>query len=180
MQLPTPSEGADPKAATSLCCWSSQCSYHCSALGISCGFYCCCYNLGYKLVHILYNISISPYSNFKKRSLEKISLHKWGKRVNLPHLHLFQESVQNWQIKKTKTGIKFHLQGYFSAVSPSLQTRNSRAWRGSNKFPSNTVMCLSAWKNRESGEKVKTLASFNSWSYEGLSPVHFPVNLEGV
>lgn len=78
-------------------------------------------------LHILYNAPIDPYGNCKKWTLEKISLHKRGKRINLLNLHLFQESIQNWQIKKTKTRFEFHLQGYFSAVSPSLQAPNSTA-----------------------------------------------------
>ena len=109
-------------------------------------------------LYILYNASIGPYRNFKKWSLESISSHKQGKCVDPLNLHLFQGSIQSWQFKKTKTRIEFHLQGYFSAVSPSLQTPSSRAWKGSNKFPSNTVMCLSAWKNTESlGRKWKLL-----------------------
>uniref|UniRef100_A0A8B9IK46 Cytochrome P450 3A n=1 Tax=Anser cygnoides TaxID=8845 RepID=A0A8B9IK46_ANSCY len=40
-------------------------------------------------------------------------------------------------------------------------------------------MCLSAWKNTESREKEKTLASFSICSFECLSPAHFPENLEG-
>ena len=143
-------------------------------------------------LYVLYNASIGPYSNFKKWSLEKISLHKGGKCINPLNLHLFQESIQNWQLKRTKTRIEFHLQGYFSAVSPSLQTPNSRAWKGSNKFPSNTVMCLSAWKNTESqGRKWRHLLHLVSgplrdwallisqWIWKVFSPLYHLQNQMG-
>lgn len=105
----------------------------------------------------LYSTSIGPLLQLQKQSLQKISLHKWRKCINALNLHLFQENIQNWQLRKTKTRAEFHLQGYFSAVSPSLQTPNSRAWKGLNKFPSDIVIHLSAWKpQRVGGESEDT------------------------
>lgn len=157
----------------SSCCWSLPAAVGASAAIVALLWRPPIAFIAAVVTHIASNASISPYSNFKKWNLEKIALRKWWKCINPLNLHLFQESIQNWQLKKTKTRIEFHLQGYFGAVSPSLQIPNSRAWKGSNKLPSNTVMCLSAWKNRFRGGSEDTcfIWYLGLW---GSEPCSFP------
>lgn len=64
-----------------------------------------------------------PTAALKEQSLENVSLHKWGECTNQLNLHLFQESIQNWQLRKTKPRTEFHLQGCLSAVSLSPDTQ---------------------------------------------------------
>lgn len=119
---------------TSLCCWSSPAAVGSSAAIVVCSGQTSPLAFIAAVITWAANMHIPsimhplvPIATLKKWSLEKLSLHKWGKCLNLLNLHLFRERIQNWQLKKTKTRIEFHLQGYFSAVSPSLQTPNSRA-----------------------------------------------------
>lgn len=68
-----------------------------------------------------------------------------------------RKAFRTGSLERQKQGLSF-ISKDVSVLSACLQTPNSRAWKGSNKFPSNTVMCLSAWKNTESqGRKWRHL-----------------------